>query len=113
MPGGTGCFRIVRKWVGYACRDLEDTPSEPVGCSKFMIACTLAFDLDREKAWSFVQCAPMYKSTQWPQSASREAGTLVQDFVEFLTAEDRRSLTFGLSYLRCARQVTWVRVHQF
>lgn len=105
IPEGDDCFRIVQEWVRDACNDLNDVSSKSVDRSRqqFVVACTLAFDLDRENALSFVYRAPMYKSGRWPQSPFREAGKLiVQDLVAFLIAKDRLSLTFGLSYLRCA-----------
>jgi len=68
-----------------------------------MVACTLAFDLDRENSWDYVPRLPMYKSKLtplWPQSLSRKGDFIVEDFVGFITADARGLLTFGSSYLR-------------
>jgi len=117
IPEAADGFRIVREWVQYTCLDLQDIPSGPVDRFRqwFTVACTLAFDLDRENAQAFVPCAPMYESTLWPQSPSSEVGVLVvQDFVEFLTAKAYHSLDSGLSYLRwVSRWDAWVLLHPF
>lgn len=66
-----------------------------------MVACTLAFDLDRENAWYPVPRTPKYRQTLWPKSLShREVDFAEQDFVAFVTAEAEELLTFGSSYLR-------------
>ena len=109
IPGGDEGFRIVREWVQDVCRELGYKLPEPVDRSRqwFMIACTLAFDLDREDAWDYVPRMPMYKPTLWPQSLSnREVDFFEQDFVAFVTAEGYDLLTFGSSYLRCVQQDT-------
>ena len=65
-----------------------------------MVACTLAFDLDRENAHYFIPRAPVYKSTLWPQPLFRGEGNfIVQDFVTFLATKVGHSLTSGSLYL--------------
>jgi len=70
-----------------------------------MVACTLAFDLDRENAWDFVPNTQMCKETLWPQTLSREeVDPTAQESVAFLTAESYDLLVFGSAYLRCVRR---------
>ena len=70
-----------------------------------MIACTLAFDLDRGNARYYFPRAPMYQSTLWPRPLFRGEGNfLVQDLVAFSAAESRHSLAFGSLYLRYAQR---------
>ena len=67
-----------------------------------MVACALAFDLDRENARYFVPRTPMYRSTLWPQPLFRGEGNfIVQDFVTFVAARANRSLALGSLCLRC------------
>ena len=66
-----------------------------------MVACTLAFDLDKENAQYFVPRTPMYKSTLWPRLLFRGEGNfIVRDFVTFVTAKAHHSLALGSLYLR-------------
>ena len=72
-----------------------------------MVACTLAFDLDRKNALDYVPRLPMYRlelnlAPLWPQPPSQKEDP-IQDFVAFITTETRGLLTFGSSYLRCVR----------
>lgn len=85
IPEGDDGFRIVQRWARDACTDPDNVSSKSMDRSRqcLMVASTLAFDLDRENAPSFVRNAPM----------------------EFLIFEDDLSLTLGSSYLRYA----WVR----
>ena len=70
-----------------------------------MVACALAFDLDRENARYFFPRTPMYRSTLWPRLLFRGEGNfLVQDLVVFSTAKSRYSLAFGSLYLRYAQR---------
>jgi hypothetical protein len=109
LPNGADGLRIVREWVQYVCCDpkYNDVP-EPTDRFRqcFMVACTLAFDLDREDAWDFVPYTQMCKKTLWPQPLRRareEVDPTAQDFVAFVTAESYDLLTFGSEYLRCVR----------
>ena len=110
MPGGA---RVVREWAEYVCCDpkYNDVP-EPTDRFKhwFMVACTLAFDLDRENAWEFVPNTRMCKKTLWPQSLQRAREKVdsftQQDSVAFVTAESYDLLTFGSEYLRCVQRDT-------
>jgi len=107
---GAGGFRIVREWVRCVCHGLRYNFPGPVDRfgQWFMVACTLAFDLDRENAPSFVPRTPVYSSTLWPQTLFRGEGSfIVRDFVSFLTAKGFHSLAFGSLYLRCVRWDTW------
>ena len=78
-------------------------PAGPVNHFRqwFMVAGTLAFDLDREDARDFVPRKPIYRLTQWPRSLSRGESFIGQDFFMFLAANADDSLTSGSSYLRC------------
>ena len=73
-----------------------------------MVACTLAFDLDRDNAYDFVPGTRMCRDTLWPRSLSRKKAEdfVEQDFAAFVTAEAYDLLTFGSSYLWCVRQDT-------
>lgn len=89
-----------------------------------MVACTLAFDLDRENAQDYVPRLPMYRlkpdrnptslklepnqislwpklnpTSLWPRSPSRMEDP-IQDSVAFVTAETHGLLTFSSAYLR-------------
>ena len=71
-----------------------------------MVACTLAFDLDRENARNYVPRSPVYRSTLWPQSLSRNGVDFsAQDSVAFVTAKAYDLFTFGSSYLRGVRDM--------
>ena len=70
-----------------------------------MIACALAFDLDRENARYFFPRAPIFKSTLWPRPLFRGEGNfLVQDLVAFSAAKSPYSLALGSLYLRYVQQ---------
>jgi len=108
IPEGSDGFRIAREWAQDVCCELEyyDYDSEGPDADRlrrqFMVACTLAFDLDRENSRKFVPSLPMYKSKWtplWPQSLSLEGSFVVEDFVGFITTKARGLLTFGSSYL--------------
>ena len=106
IPEGDNGFRIVREWVGNVCYDLGDYFPEPVDSSMrcFMIACTLAFDLDRENTRDFVPHTPMYRWSLWPRFLSRKRGKFAtRDFVAFVTAGAHGLLTFSSWYLQCVR----------
>ena len=112
IPEGDDGFRIVQRWVRDACDDLDDVSSKSVDRSRryFIVACTLAFDLDRGNALTFIGGTPMYRSRNWPQSPFLEAGEhIIQDFVAFFMAKDELSLYLGVSYLRWA----WEMFHGF
>ena len=80
IPEGDDGFRIVREWAEDVCCDLGCDFPEPVDRSRhrFMVACTLAFDLDRENTRDFVPHLPMYKRSLWPRSLSRKSESLVR-----------------------------------
>ena len=99
-------FGIAREWVQSACRNYNSVPVNCFG-QWFMVACTLAFDFDRENAPHFVPRTSLYGST------SEEGNSIVQDFVVFLTSKDHLSLTCGSSYLRYVRRGARVHVYLF
>ena len=103
IPEAVDGFRIAREWVRHVCRDLSCGPPGPVNQfgQWFMVACTLAFDLDKENARDFVPRKPIYRLTQWPRSLFRGESFIGQDLITFLTADADYSLTSGSSYLRC------------
>jgi hypothetical protein len=69
-----------------------------------MVACTLAFDLDRENARNSVPRTPVYRSILWPGSLPRGGVDFnAQDIVAFITAKGFDLLTVGSSYLRCVQ----------
>ena len=105
IPKGADGFRIVRERARHVCYELWYSPPRPPDVDRFgqrfMVACTLAFDLDRKNARYFLPRTPMYTSTLWPQSLFRGEGNfIVQDFVAFLTARAHRLLAFGPLYLQ-------------
>ena len=110
IPDGADGLRVVGEWAQYVCCDPKfNDVSEPTDRVKqwFMVACTLAFDLDRDDAWEFVPYTRMCKKTLWPRSLSREkVDPTDQDFVAFVTAEWYNLLVFGSVYLRCVRRDT-------
>jgi len=105
VTGGAGGLQVVREWVQYVCCDPKyNDVLEPTDRFKhwFMVACTLAFDLDRDNAWEYVPYTQMCRKTLWPRSLSREKVDLdEQEFVAFVTAESYDLLVFGSYYLRC------------
>ena len=110
IPSGADGLRVVREWVRYICCDLEynDVP-EPTDRFRqwFMVAYTLAFDLDRENARDFFPRKRLFSDIPWPLASSRKkVDPATQDFLAFVTAEARNSLTSGSSYLRCVQQNT-------
>ena len=120
IPGGADGLRVVREWAQDVCHELGyDRDSQaPIDRFRqsFMVACTLALDLDRENARDFVPRLPMYKSKEtplWPQSLLRGEDFIMEDFVGFITAEARGLLTFGSSYLRCVWWDISICVHPF
>jgi len=108
IPNGATGFKIVREWVKSACYD-PNYKSVPVDRSMewFMVLCTLAFDLDRENAQSFVPYTPLYTSMY------EEGDLIVQNFVTFSDAKKNRSLTCGSSCLRCVRLDARLYIHPF
>ena len=66
-----------------------------------MVACTLAFDLDRENARYLIPRTRMYRWDLWPRCLVREGGYfIVRDFVVFARGEVIGSLNFGYWFLR-------------
>ena len=107
IPDGADSFGIVQEWVRDVYCELGYNLPEPVDRSKqwFMVACTLAFDLDREDSQDYIPRTPKYRSAFWPQHLSRtEVDFTEQDFVAFVTAEAKELLIFGSWYLRCVRR---------
>lgn len=104
MPENATGLWVVRNWAQRVCNQLNDSSLERVDRYRqiFVATCTLAFDLGKNDAQQFVPRTTMYKSKLWPVSPFRGTGKLiVQDFVSFLSAKARDSLTLGTSYLRC------------
>ena len=65
-----------------------------------MVACTLAFDLDRENARYLIPGTRMYRWNLWPRCLVREGGHfIVRDFVAFARGEVDQTLTLGYSFL--------------
>ena len=110
IPDGTGDFRILKDWIEYVCCAPKYNIEKPTDLFKqdFMVASTLAFDLDRENAWDFVPHTQMCSETLWPQALSsyHDHGFDEQEFVAFVTAEGYDLLKFGSSYLRYVRRET-------
>ena len=110
IPEGHDGLRIVREWVQDVCRDLGySSHSEPTSQSRqrFMVACTLAFDLDWENTSDFVPRMTMYRPTLLPRSLSYwNVDFDEQDAAAFVTAEAYDLLTVGSSYLRCVLRDT-------
>ena len=103
IPEGNDGLRIVREWAQDVCSDLGNNSSESKSHHRrwFMVACTLAFDLDWESNWDFVPHTPMYRRTLWPRSLSDQGVVFdAQDAVAFVTAEAYELLTFGSLFLR-------------
>lgn len=66
-----------------------------------MVACTLAFDLDRENARYLVPSTRMHRWNLWPRCLVREGGYfIVRDFVAFAKGEVDEMLTLGYLFLR-------------
>ena len=113
IPEASNGFRIVQEMARDACLDQTDISARLLDRSRqrFIVACTLAFGLDRKHALSFVRSSPMYRSKRWPQSPFREDGQttrpIIRDFIAFLTADGNLSLTLGSSYLRCVQSDIW------
>ena len=68
-----------------------------------MVACTLAFDLDRNNARDFVPDTPLCKWLPWLPSLSHK-GPIVQDLVAPTIGYG--SLTLGSQYLQYVPQGT-------
>lgn len=115
IPEADDGFRIVQQMVRDACDEKVNDTLADRSRQWFTVACTLALDLDRRNALSFIHRAPAYRSGKLPQSQFCEEGDqvttrpIVQDFVAFLGANGDLSLTSGSSYFRCARLSTRVR----
>ena len=116
IPEEDDGFRVVREWAQDVCSNLGYNALEPTYRFRqwFMVACTLAFDFDRENSLDFVPRTPKYKSTLWPSHLSRKgADFTVRDSVAFVTAEAYDLLTVGSSYLRYVQLDTQIHVHPF
>ena len=104
IPEGADGFRVVNEWTQYVCCAPIYNVQEPTDLFRqyFMVASTLAFDLDRENAWDFVPPTLMCRETLWPRALLRKPGRefYEQEFVGFITAEGYDLLTFGSFYLR-------------
>lgn len=107
IPGAADGFRIVRESVRIVCDRLKyssDPPelayNEHFG-PQFMVACTLAFDLDRENARYLIPGTRMHRWNLWPRCLVREGGYfIVRDFVAFAKGEVDKSLDLGYFFLR-------------
>ena len=128
IPEGADGLRVAREWIQDVCTDSNCDPSDPVDRRHFMVASTLAFDLDRENAQEFVPRARIYTSTRKLEktyisldsrhviprtSMNKEVNSVMQDFIAFLIAEPRHLLASGSSYLRCVRWNVRPHVHPF
>jgi hypothetical protein len=110
VPEAANGFRVVREWVRFVCGELKYSSKPPdlvyiehFG-PQFMVACTLAFDLDRENARYFVPHTRMYRWNLWPRCLVREGGYfVVRDFVAFAKGEADDSLRLGFFFLRYVR----------
>lgn len=107
MPEGVDGFRIVREWVRFACDGLKYSSKPPELVynehfgPQFMVACTLAFDLDRENARYLVPGTRMHRWSIWPRCLVREGGFfVVRDFVAFARGEVDGALALGYFFLR-------------
>jgi len=107
IPNGADSLGIVREWVKSVSSDSNRYPG-PVDRFRqwFIVAGTLAFDLDRENARSSITRTSLYRLT-------RERDPIVQDYITLLTAETGDSLTCGSLYLWYVRDDMWVHVHPF
>ena len=109
IPEGVDGFRIVNDWTQYVCCAPIYNVREATDLFRlyFMVASTLAFDLDRENAWDFVPPTLMCSEMLWPRALLRKPNQKFyeQEFVAFVTAEGYDLLTFGSSYLRYVRRV--------
>ena len=66
-----------------------------------MVACTLAFDLDRGNARDYFPRTRMLKWNRWPRCLVREGGYfVVRDFVAFAEGEANNALALGSLFLR-------------
>ena len=110
-------FRIVREWVRFVCDGLKYSSNPPELVynehfgPQFMVACTLAFDLDRENARYLVPGTRMHRWNLWPRRLVREGGYfIVRDFVAFAKGDLDQTLTLGYFFLR----YVWlnIQVHQ-
>ena len=107
IPDGADGLRIVRKWVQSISSDSNHYPGPVDRFEQWsIVASTLAFDLDRENAQSSITRTSLYRLTH-------ERDPTAQDFVMFLTAEVRDSLTCGSSYLQCVWKDMRLHVHPF
>ena len=128
IPEGADGLRIAREWIQDVCNDNNCDPSDPVDRQHFMVACTLAFDLDRKNAQDFVPSTPMYASTRKLEKTyisldsrhviprrrmNEEVNSVMQDFIAFLTAERDYLLASGASCLQCVWGDAWFHAHPF
>lgn len=106
IPEAVDGFRIVREWVWVVCDGLRHTnPPEFVYNEhfgpQFMVACTLAFDLDRENAIDYVPRTRFYRWGRWPRCLIREGGYfVVEDLVNFARGEADNALASGSWFLQ-------------
>lgn len=109
IPEAAGGFRIVRYWVWFVCDRLGlwHNPSLPdlvyneYFGPQFMVACTLAFDLDRENAKAYLPRTRMHRWNLWPHCLVREGGHfVVREFTIFARGEADNALTLGSLFLQ-------------
>jgi len=104
---GADGLGIVREWVKSVSSDSDRYPG-PVDRfrQRFIVASTLAFDLDRKNARSSITSTSLYRLT-------RGRDPILRDYITLLTAEVGNSLTCGSLYLWYVRDDMWVHVHPF
>lgn len=104
-------LRVLREWVWQACNKLSfSTPLPRIQyietfIPEFMSVCTMAYDLDFERAEVYVPRTRMCGDGEWPLRLTRpglrgEKHFIVRDFVLFLQGGPPHSLILGTLYLR-------------
>ena len=111
IPESAVGFRIAQTWVRYVCDGLKFSSKPPELVyneyfgPQFMVACALAFDLDRENARYLVPRTRMHRWNMWPHCLVRKGGHyIVRDLVAFAKGEVDDSLTLGHWYLQYVYQ---------
>ena len=110
IPDGAQNMYFIREWTWYAYKDIEFS-SSPVPkyndhfISDFMATCTLAYDLDFDKAVDYVRETWLDRSKELPSCLIRDGRySIVRDFMTFLEYKSPHALSAGCEFMRCVRQ---------
>ena len=111
IQDGAQTMHVIREWTWYAYKDIKFSSPPPAlrynehFISDFMTTCTLAYDLDFDKAVDYVCETWWYRSRERPSCLTRDGRySIVCDFVRFLEYKTPYALRSGYEFMRYVQQ---------